>query len=212
MTQVCCTQAYSSTFCNKKSEKIYVLEGHIGHFSYHHVSWGSESSMWAKRFQQVILFHRETFLQRIWVWNVSHRIWIPTKQTLITMAPNWPSPQIGIVSFTLLYGHVPHIWNLLVDFFLRPTIKSFIQGFLPGIALKIFLILLPSILMFMSKVEGLTSISSLERRSASKYYIFIFFNVFLASIIAGSALEQLKSYIHQSANEYVLGYPFMPCH
>ncbi|PUZ56342.1 hypothetical protein GQ55_5G288900 [Panicum hallii var. hallii] len=82
-----------------------------------------------------------------------------------------------------------------------PTIKSFIQGFLPGIALKIFLILLPSILMFMSKVEGLTSISSLERRSASKYYIFIFFNVFLASIIAGSALEQLKSYLHQSANE-----------
>ncbi|WVZ70205.1 hypothetical protein U9M48_018887 [Paspalum notatum var. saurae] len=85
-----------------------------------------------------------------------------------------------------------------------PTIKSFIQGFLPGIALKIFLILLPTILMFMSKVEGLTSISSLERRSASKYYIFLFFNVFLASIIAGSALEQLKSYIHQSANEYVL--------
>ncbi|KAG2598199.1 hypothetical protein PVAP13_5KG067200 [Panicum virgatum] len=83
----------------------------------------------------------------------------------------------------------------------RPTIKSFIQGFLPGIALKIFLILLPTILMFMSKVEGLTSISSLERRSASKYYIFIFFNVFLASIIAGSALEQLKSYNHQSANE-----------
>ncbi|KAK3164497.1 hypothetical protein QOZ80_1AG0019940 [Eleusine coracana subsp. coracana] len=82
-----------------------------------------------------------------------------------------------------------------------PTVKSFIQGFLPGIALKIFLILLPSILMFMSKFEGLTSISSLERRSASKYYIFLFFNVFLASIIAGSALEQLKTYMHQSANE-----------
>uniref|UniRef100_A0ACD5TGS2 Uncharacterized protein n=1 Tax=Avena sativa TaxID=4498 RepID=A0ACD5TGS2_AVESA len=82
-----------------------------------------------------------------------------------------------------------------------PTIKSFIQGFLPGIALKIFLILLPSILMFMSKVEGLTSVSSLERRSASKFYIFIFFNVFLTSIIAGSALEQLQSYLHQSANE-----------
>ncbi|KAM3330620.1 hypothetical protein ACQJBY_022407 [Aegilops geniculata] len=85
-----------------------------------------------------------------------------------------------------------------------PTIKSFIQGFLPGIALKIFLILLPSILMFMSKVEGLTSVSSLERRSASKYYIFLFFNVFLASIIAGSALEQLQTYLHQSANQYVL--------
>jgi hypothetical protein len=90
--------------------------------------------------------------------------------------------------------------------FLKPVIemlaiKSFIQGFLPGIALKIFLILLPSILMFMSKVEALTSLSSLERRSASKFYIFIFFNVFLTSIIAGSALEQLQSYLHQSANQ-----------
>ncbi|KAL6621222.1 hypothetical protein ACP70R_033654 [Stipagrostis hirtigluma subsp. patula] len=90
--------------------------------------------------------------------------------------------------------------------FLKPLIemkvvKSFIQGFLPGIALKIFLILLPSILMFMSKFEGLTSVSSLERRSASKYYIFLFFNVFLGSIITGSALEQLQRFIHQSANE-----------
>jgi len=83
-------------------------------------------------------------------------------------------------------------------------IKSFIQGFLPGIALKIFLIVLPTILMFMSKFEGLISQSSLERRSASKYYIFLFFNVFLGSVVTGSALEQLKTYLHKSANEYVL--------
>ncbi|OEL29986.1 CSC1-like protein [Dichanthelium oligosanthes] len=85
-----------------------------------------------------------------------------------------------------------------------PMVKSFIQGFLPGIALKIFLIVLPMILMFMSKFEGLISQSSLERRSASKYYIFLFFNVFLGSVITGSALEQLKTYLHKSANEYVL--------
>jgi hypothetical protein len=58
--------------------------------------------------------------------------------------------------------------------------------------------------MFMSKFEGLISQSSLERRSASKYYIFLFFNVFLGSVIAGSALEQLKTYLHTSANEYVM--------
>ncbi|XP_052181428.1 calcium permeable stress-gated cation channel 1-like isoform X2 [Diospyros lotus] len=80
-------------------------------------------------------------------------------------------------------------------------IKSFIQGVLPGIALKIFLIVLPSILMFMSKVEGFISISSLERRSASRYYIFNFVNVFLGSIIAGTAFEQLHTFINQSANE-----------
>uniref|UniRef100_A0A2N9H8T8 Calcium permeable stress-gated cation channel 1 n=1 Tax=Fagus sylvatica TaxID=28930 RepID=A0A2N9H8T8_FAGSY len=83
----------------------------------------------------------------------------------------------------------------------KKSIKSIIQGFLPGIALKLFLIFLPTILMIMSKFEGLTSLSSLERRSASRYYLFNFVNVFLGSIIAGSALDQLGSFIHQSANE-----------
>ncbi|KAL7244254.1 hypothetical protein ACSBR1_016481 [Camellia fascicularis] len=80
-------------------------------------------------------------------------------------------------------------------------IKSFIQGFLPGIALKLFLIFLPTVLMLMSKFEGFISISTLERRSASRYYIFTFVNVFLGSIITGTAFEQLNSFIHQSANE-----------
>ncbi|URE33682.1 hypothetical protein MUK42_13276 [Musa troglodytarum] len=82
-----------------------------------------------------------------------------------------------------------------------PVIKSFIQGFLPGIALKIFLILLPTILMIMSKFEGFISLSALQRRSASRYYLFLLVNVFLGSIIAGTAFEQLHTFIHQSATD-----------
>ncbi|KAK4421361.1 Calcium permeable stress-gated cation channel 1 [Sesamum alatum] len=90
--------------------------------------------------------------------------------------------------------------------FLKPIIeisfiKSVIQGFLPGIALKIFLIVLPTILMMMSKFEGFLSKSALERRSALRYYIFNFVNVFLVSVIAGTAFQQLDSFLHQSANE-----------
>lgn len=90
--------------------------------------------------------------------------------------------------------------------FLKPiiemkVIKSFIQGFLPGIALKIFLIFLPSILMIMSKFEGFISLSGLERRSAARYYIFQFINVFLGSIITGTAFQQLDNFIHQSATQ-----------
>ncbi|GAB2298914.1 Protein osca1 [Dionaea muscipula] len=80
-------------------------------------------------------------------------------------------------------------------------LKSFITGVLSGIALKLFLMFLPGILMCMSKFEGLTSISSLERRSASKYYLFNFVNVFLGSIITGTAFEQLHSFLNQSPNE-----------
>ncbi|CAN1843540.1 CSC1-like protein At3g21620, partial [Linum perenne] len=90
--------------------------------------------------------------------------------------------------------------------FLKPliemkTVKSVIQGFLPGLALKLFLIFLPGILMIMSKFEGFLSFSTLERRSATRYYIFQFINVFLGSIISGSAFQQLDKFMHQSATE-----------
>ncbi|CAI9781155.1 unnamed protein product [Fraxinus pennsylvanica] len=90
--------------------------------------------------------------------------------------------------------------------FLKPLIeakgiKSIIQGFLPGIALKIFLILLPTILMIMSKIEGFTSLSYLDRRSASKYHLFILVNVFFGSIITGAAFQQLHKFANQAPSE-----------
>ncbi|XVF21817.1 hypothetical protein REPUB_Repub12eG0122500 [Reevesia pubescens] len=90
--------------------------------------------------------------------------------------------------------------------FLKPLIemksfKSVIQGFLPGIVLKIFLILLPTILMTMSKIEGFSSLSSLDRRSAGKYHLFILVNVFLGSIITGTAFQQLKTFLDQPPTE-----------
>ncbi|XP_039122565.1 CSC1-like protein At1g32090 [Dioscorea cayenensis subsp. rotundata] len=90
--------------------------------------------------------------------------------------------------------------------FLRPVIeikviKSFLQGFLPGLALKIFLYILPTVLMIMSKVEGHLSLSALERRTASKYYYFMLVNVFLGSIVTGTAFEQLYSFLHQSPTQ-----------
>ncbi|KAI3800982.1 hypothetical protein L1987_29082 [Smallanthus sonchifolius] len=90
--------------------------------------------------------------------------------------------------------------------FLKPLIdkgsaKSFIQGFLPGIVLKIFLLVLPMILMEMSKMEGYVAVSDLEARSAGKYHLFLLVNVFLGSIVAGTALQQLKQFLNKSASE-----------
>ena len=58
--------------------------------------------------------------------------------------------------------------------------------------------------MLMSKFEGFISRAALGRRSATRYYIFQFINVFLGSIITGTAFQQLDNFMHQSANEYVL--------
>ncbi|VFQ70879.1 unnamed protein product [Cuscuta campestris] len=90
--------------------------------------------------------------------------------------------------------------------FLRPliewkVIKSFLQGFLPGLALKVFLAVLPTLLMIMSKIEGHVALSLLERRTAAKYYYFMLVNVFLGSIVAGTAFQQLHAFLHQSATQ-----------
>ncbi|KAK7367034.1 hypothetical protein VNO80_09040 [Phaseolus coccineus] len=90
--------------------------------------------------------------------------------------------------------------------FLRPVIelnfiKSFLQGFLPGLALKIFLYILPSVLMIMSKIEGYTALSTLERKTAAKYYYFMLVNVFLGSIVTGTAFQQLHAFLHQSPTQ-----------
>ncbi|KAI3693500.1 hypothetical protein L1987_76443 [Smallanthus sonchifolius] len=90
--------------------------------------------------------------------------------------------------------------------FLKPlinkeSVKSFIQGFLPGIVLKIFLLVLPMILMEMSKIEGYVAVSALEARSAGKYHLFLLVNVFLGTIITGTALQQLKEFLKQSPSE-----------
>lgn len=79
----------------------------------------------------------------------------------------------------------------------RKFIKSFLQGFLPGFALKFFLYILPSVLMVMSKIEGHVAFSVLERSTAAKYYYFMLVNVFLGSIVTGTAFEQLHSFLHE---------------
>ncbi|KAL5561636.1 hypothetical protein UlMin_031383, partial [Ulmus minor] len=109
------------------------------------------------------------------------------------------------IAFVQSLANIEGIMKVLP--FLKPVIdkkfvKSVIQGFLPGIALKIFLIILPTILMTMSKIEGFTSFSSLERRSAGKYHLFLLINVFLGSIVTGTAFQQLEKFINEPSTEF----------
>ncbi|XVF80503.1 hypothetical protein PTKIN_Ptkin15bG0079000 [Pterospermum kingtungense] len=96
---------------------------------------------------------------------------------------------------------IEKVFPFLTPLIKMESVKSVIQGLLPGIALKIFLIVLPTILMTMSKIEGFSSLSSLDRRSAGKYHLFILVNVFLGSIITGTAFQQLKAFLDQSPTE-----------
>ncbi|OIT04588.1 PREDICTED: CSC1-like protein At4g02900 isoform X1 [Nicotiana attenuata] len=108
---------------------------------------------------------------------------------------------IGFVQAFASIDGIKKVLPFLKSLIEMDVVKSFVQGFLPGIVLKIFLILLPMILMTMSKIEGFTSLSSLDRRSASKYHLFVIVNVFFGSIITGAAFQQLQRFLNQSPTE-----------
>ncbi|KAM0926735.1 hypothetical protein ACQ4PT_003360 [Festuca glaucescens] len=108
---------------------------------------------------------------------------------------------IALVQSLANLDDIERVLPFLKPIIQRNSLRSIIQGFLPGIALKIFLIILPTILMTMSKIEGHISLSGLDRRTASKYFLFLFVNVFLGSVITGTAFQQLDTFIHQPANK-----------
>ncbi|BBN15907.1 hypothetical protein Mp_7g01840 [Marchantia polymorpha subsp. ruderalis] len=85
-----------------------------------------------------------------------------------------------------------------------PAVKSFLQGFMAGLALRIFVALLPMILMFMSRFEGHLSRSALDRRAATKLYYFMVVNVFFGSVITGSLIEQLWAIINSPSIANIL--------
>eukprot|EP00253_Pinus_taeda_P022555 PITA_22555 len=82
------------------------------------------------------------------------------------------------------------------------AIKSILEAFLPQLALILFLYFLPTILMILSKAEGIPSESHAVRASSGKYFYFIVFNVFLGVTIGGTLFKSLKQ-IEKKPNSIV---------
>jgi calcium permeable stress-gated cation channel len=78
----------------------------------------------------------------------------------------------------------------------RPELKTVLEAYFPQLVLIIFLALLPSFLMFLSKSEGIPSESHAVRAAAGKYFYFFVFNVFIGVTITGTLWSSLKSIIN----------------
>ncbi|KAG0587517.1 hypothetical protein KC19_2G170300 [Ceratodon purpureus] len=110
-----------------------------------------------------------------------------------------------IIFYFIPVTFVQSLANLdtLIKFFpiLKPMIRwnivrSFFQGYLPGLLLRIFNIFcLPPLLRILTKCEGHASYSKIDKYSALKYYVFMVVNVFFGNVLIGSLLEQLKQYV-----------------
>ncbi|KAG6529629.1 hypothetical protein ZIOFF_011841 [Zingiber officinale] len=78
----------------------------------------------------------------------------------------------------------------------QPEIRTVLEAYLPQIALIVFMALLPSFLMFLSKAEGIPSESHVVRATSGKYFYFIVFNVFLGVTIGGALIDSLKTLVN----------------
>lgn len=132
----------------------------------------------------------------------------------------WKNLSIGLwqrkLRTTLVYGLVfllVFFWTVPVGFvstlvslqnltkiapFLKPVlelsafVKGAIEGFLSSLALMIFFAILPLILQFFSKLEGIPSQNEVDRSTLGKLFIFMVVNKFLFMTFAGSAVDKLK--------------------
>ncbi|KAK9697635.1 hypothetical protein RND81_08G049900 [Saponaria officinalis] len=71
-------------------------------------------------------------------------------------------------------------------------IRTVVEAYLPQLALIIFLAMLPKLLMFLSKVEGIPSESHAVRAASGKYFYFTVFNVFVGVTLGGTLYSTFK--------------------
>eukprot|EP00891_Asterochloris_glomerata_P001750 jgi/Astpho2/1750/Aster-04171 len=125
------------------------------------------------------------------------------------LAPPWSLPVNKL-------EHVPFIRSIIN----LPVINGLLTSFLPSLILRVFLALLPTLLTFMNKVQGMVSTSSIEFGVVSeavigaalglgrfcfgklvrKFFIFQVLVCFFGNFIAGSLLNQVQQIIQDPSS------------
>ncbi|KAF6257823.1 hypothetical protein COO60DRAFT_1521842 [Scenedesmus sp. NREL 46B-D3] len=78
-----------------------------------------------------------------------------------------------------------------------PFVTQVLQGILPGLVLRIFLILVPIILRIMARFEGKVSLSEVDFSVVSRYFIFQVFAVFIFNFLIGTVTSDLLSVVRR---------------
>ncbi|XP_015582011.2 CSC1-like protein ERD4 [Ricinus communis] len=99
---------------------------------------------------------------------------------------------IGFISALTTLANLKKILPFLKPVVDIDAVKTVLEAYLPQLALIIFLALLPSFLMFLSKLEGIPSVSHAVRATSGKYFYFTVLNVFLGVTLSGTLFSAFK--------------------
>ncbi|KAK4779225.1 hypothetical protein SAY86_006753 [Trapa natans] len=100
-------------------------------------------------------------------------------------------PIAFISAFTTL-ANLKKLLPFLKEVVDQPTIKTILEAYLPQMALIVFLALLPELLLFLSRSEGIPSQSHVERAASGKYFYFSVLNVFIGVTVGGTLFSTLE--------------------
>lgn len=108
---------------------------------------------------------------------------------------SWAILTTAITAFTTVEHLEKEAHWLKTVFDYNSTLRAFLTGFLPTLALILLMSLLPAIFERFAREEGITSHSEMERRSLERLYFVYVVNVFFVTLIAGSVMTALKQII-----------------
>jgi hypothetical protein len=71
-------------------------------------------------------------------------------------------------------------------------VKNLIMGILPGLALRLFVVLLPVLLYPLNRAGGAISKADVDFQVSTQYFVFQVLTVFAASFVSGTLFDQVK--------------------
>eukprot|EP00664_Eupelagonemidae_sp_cell27_P002156 gene2156-4844_t len=116
----------------------------------------------------------------------------------------WSVPIAAISAVTTLENlqrYVPGV-DAIVD--QSEALAAFLQGFLPTVAVIVFMALLPTILTFLAVKEGIQSWSQVDMVLLRRLFYFQLVNVFFVMVLAGALFSSMDQIVHKPMTTHEL--------